>query len=138
MDVVRKVVLYVIAQLKEVSRKRLVRIMYLIDRELYYVAGFTLFDWKLVLGGLKSLDVYGVADVLMDLGYLDEVVMDNDIVYRLRSESVKVKLHKQLKDVVDKVLEKVKDVKDLEDYVLKMLDPNVVEGELMKVVKAST
>jgi hypothetical protein len=64
------------------------------------------------------------------------VVGDKDIVYRFRRESVEVKLHKQLRDVVDKVLEKVEGVENLEEYVLKVLDRNVVEGELMKVVKA--
>jgi len=134
-DVVRKVVLYVVAQLKEVDVKRLMYVMYLVDRELYYVAGFTLFGWKFTFGGLRSFDVYNVADELMDLGYLDKVVGDKDVVYRFRRGSVEVKLHKQLKDVVDKVLEKVGGVEDLEEYVLKVLDRNVVEGELMKVVK---
>ena len=138
MDVVRKAVLYVVAQLREVDAKRLMYVMYLIDRELYYVAGFTLFSWKFTFGGLRSFDVYDVADELADLGYFDKVVGDKDIAYRLRREFAKVKLHKQLKDVVDRVLEKVKGVENLEEYVLKMLDPNVVEGELMKAVKAST
>jgi hypothetical protein len=111
-------------------------VMYLIDRELYYVAGFTLFSWKFVFSGLRSFDVYDAADELTDLGYLDKVVGDKDIVYRFRRESVEVKLHKQLRDVVDKVLEKVGGVENLEEYVLKVLDRNVVEGELMKVVKA--
>ena len=134
-DVVRKAVLYVVTQLKEVDVRKLMYVMYLIDRELYYVAGFTLFSWKFTFGGLRSFDVYDVADELADLGYFDKVVGDKDIVYRLRRES-EVKLHKQLKDVVDRVLEKVKGVENLEEYVLKMLDPNVVEGELMKAVKA--
>jgi hypothetical protein len=135
-DVVRKVVLYVVAQLKEVDVKRLMYVMYLIDRELYYVAGFTLFSWKFVFSGLRSFDVYDVADELTDLGYLDKVVGDKDIVYRLRRESVEVELHKQLKNVVDKVLEKVEGMENLEEYVLKVLDRNIVEGELTKVVKA--
>ena len=137
MDVVRKVVLYVVAQLKEVDRKRLMYVMYLIDRELYYVAGFTLFSWKFTFSGLRSFDVYDVADELTDLGYFDKVVGDKNIVYMLRRESVKIKLYKQLKDIIDKVLEKVRSVENLEEYVLKVLDQNVVEGELMKVVKAS-
>jgi len=135
-DVVRKVVLYVVARLKEVDVRRLMYVMYLVDRELYYVAGFTLFSWKFTFGGLRGFDVYDVADELADLGYLDKVVEDKDIVYRFRRESVEVKLHKQLRNVVDKVLEKVEGVEDLGEYVLKMLDQNVVEGELMKVVKA--
>ena len=70
MDVVRKVVLYVVAKLGEVDVKRLMYLMYLIDRELYYVAGFTLNDWKYIFSGLRSFDVYDVADELVDLGYL--------------------------------------------------------------------
>jgi len=126
-DVVRKVVLYVVAQLKEVDVKRLMYVMYLVDRELYYVSGFTLFSWKFVFSGLRSFDVYDVADELTDLGYLDKVVGDKDIVYRFRRESVEVELHKQLRDVVDKVLEKVRGVEDLGEYVLKLIDPNVVK-----------
>ena len=64
MDVVRKAVLYVVKRLGEVDVKRLMYVMYLIDRELYYVAGFTLFSWKFTFGGLRSLDVY---DVLADM-----------------------------------------------------------------------
>ena len=127
MDVVRKVVLYVVAQLKEVDVKRLMYVMYLIDRELYYVAGFTLFSWKFVFSGLRSFDVYDAADELTDLGYLDRVVGDEDVVYRFRREGVEVELPKQLRDVVDKVLEKVGGVEDVEEHVLKLIDPNVVE-----------
>jgi hypothetical protein len=52
MDVVRRTVLYVAMRLGEFDVKRLMYIMYLIDRELYYVAGFTLFEWKFVFSGL--------------------------------------------------------------------------------------
>jgi len=127
MDVVRRVILYVVARLKEVDVKRLMYVMYLVDRELYYVAGFTLFSWKFTFGGLRSFDVYDVADELTDLGYFDKVVGDKDIVYRFRRESVEVELHKQLKDVVDKVLGKVRDVEDLGEYVVKLIDPNIVK-----------
>ena len=116
-----------VARLKEVDVKRLMYIMYLIDRELYYVAGFTLFSWKFTYGGLRSFDVYDVADELTDLGYLDRVVGDEDVVYRFRREGVEVELMKQLRDVVDKVLEKVGGVEDVEEHVLKLIDPNVVE-----------
>ena len=126
-DVVRKVVLYVVVRLKEVDVRRLMYVMYLIDRELYYVAGFTLFSWKFTFGGLRSFDVYDVADELTDLGYFDKVVGDKDVVYRFRRESVEVELHKQLKDVVDKVLEKVRGVEDLGEYVVKLIDSNVVK-----------
>ena len=127
MDVVRRVILYVVARLKEVDVKRLMYVMYLVDRELYYVAGFTLFSWKFTFGGLRSFDVYDVADELTNLGYFDKVVGDKDIVYRFRRESVEVELHKQLKDVVDKVLGKVRDVEDLGEYVVKLIDPNIVK-----------
>jgi len=126
-DVVRKVVLYVVARLKEVDVRRLMYVMYLVDRELYYVAGFTLFSWKFTFGGLRSFDVYDVADELTDLGYFDKVVGGKDVVYRFRRESVEVELHKQLRDVVDKVLEKVRDVEDLGEYVVKLIDPNIVK-----------
>lgn len=127
MDVVKKTVLYVASRVRVFDVKRLMYIMYLVDRELYYVAGFTLFSWRYVLSGLRSFDVYDVVDGLVDLGYLDKVVNDNNIVYRFRREEVKVELPKQLKDVVDKVLVKVEGVVDLEEYVVKMIDTNVVE-----------
>jgi len=126
-DVVRKVVLYVVAQLKEVDVKRLMYVMYLIDRELYYVAGFTLFSWKFVFSGLRSFDVYDAADELTDLGYLDKVVGDRDVVYRFRREGVDVDVPRQLKEVIDKVLEKVGGVEDLGEYVLKLINPNIVK-----------
>ncbi|MFZ8811075.1 MAG: hypothetical protein ACO2PN_23580 [Pyrobaculum sp.] len=127
MDVVRKTVLYVVVRLGEVDVKRLVYIMYLVDRELYYVAGFTLFDWMYVFSGLRSFDVYDVADELVDLGYFEKEVKDSNIVYRFRREGVEVELHRQLKDVVDKVLEKVEGGVNLEGCVLKLIDPNVVK-----------
>jgi len=125
-DVVRKTVLYVVARLGEVDVKRLMYLMYLIDRELYYVAGFTLFEWKYVFSGLRSFDVYDVADDLVDLGYLEKEVKDRDIVYRIRGER-RVELPKQLRDVVDKVIEKVKGVENLEELISKLIDPNIVE-----------
>jgi hypothetical protein len=126
-DLVRKVVMYVVAQLKEVDVKRLMYVVYLVDRELYYLCGFTWFTWRYVFSGLRSFDVYDVADELVDLGYLDKEVKEADVVYRFVREGVEVELPKQLKDVVDKVLEKVKDVKDLEEYVLKRIDLNIVK-----------
>jgi hypothetical protein len=127
MDVVRRVVLYVVARLGEVDVKRLMYIMYLVDRELFYVAGFTLFLWRYTFGGLRSFDVYDVADELADLGYFDKVVEGKDIVYRLRRREVEVELHRQLRDVVDKVLVKVEGDVNLEEYVVKNVDPNVVK-----------
>jgi len=126
-DLVRKVVLYMVAQLGEVDVKRLMYLAYLVDRELYYLCGFTLFPWRFVYSGLRSFDVYDVADVLVDLGYLDKVVKDSGVVYRFRREEVKFKLPSQLKDVVDKVLEKARGVDNLEEHVLKRIDPNIVD-----------
>jgi hypothetical protein len=102
-------------------------ILYLVDREVYYVAGFTLFEWRFVFSGLRSFDVYDVVDVLTDLGYLDKEASGVGIVYRFRREEVEVELPKQLKDVVDKVLEKVKGDSNLEGYITKLIDPNVVK-----------
>ena len=127
MDLVRKVVLYMVAQLGEVDVKRLMYLAYLVDRELYYLCGFTLFPWRFVYSGLRSFDVYDVADVLVDLGYFDKEVKDSGVVYRFRREEVKFKLPSQLKDVVDKVLEKARGVDNLEEYVLKLIDLNIVD-----------
>ena len=127
MDVVRRVVVYVVARLGEVDVRRLMYIMYLVDRELFYVAGFTLFLWRYTFGGLRSFDVYDVADELVDLGYFDKVVEGRDIMYRLRRKEVEVELHRQLRDVVDKVLMKVEGDVNLEEYVARNIDPNVVK-----------
>jgi len=126
MDISKKVVLYMVSQLGEVDVKRLMYLVYLVDRELYYLCGFTLFPWKFVFSGLRSFEVYNVVDELVDIGYVDKVVNDS-VVYRLRREDVKVELPKPLKDVVDKVFEKTRGVDNLEEYVLKFIDPNVVE-----------
>jgi len=119
-----------VAQLGEVDVKRLMYLAYLVDRELYYLCGFTLFEWRFVYSGLRSFDVYDVADELVDLGYLDKEVEDSDIVYRFRREEVKFELPSQLKDVVDKVLEKTRGVDgvvELEEHVLKRIDLNIVD-----------
>ena len=131
MDIVRKVVLYVASMLGEFDVKRLMYLLYLVDRELFYLCGFTLFEWRFVYSGLRSFDVYDVADELVDLGYLDKEVRENDVVYRFSSEEVKFELHSQLKDVVDKVLEKTRgidELEQLEEHVLKRIDPNIVAG----------
>ena len=127
MDLVRKVVLYVVAQLGEVDVKRLMYLAYLVDRELYYLCGFTLFPWRFVYGGLRSFDVYDVADVLVDFGYLDKEVKEKGVVYRFSREEVRFELPSQLKNVVDKVLEKTRGVDNLEEYVLKLIDLNIVK-----------
>ena len=111
--------LYVVAQLGEVDVKRLMYLAYLVDRELYYLCGFTLFPWRFVYGGLRSFDVYDVADVLVDFGYLDKEVKEKGVVYRFSREEVRFELPSQLKNVVDKVLEKTRGVDNLEEYVLK-------------------
>lgn len=121
--------LYVASRLGEFDVKRLMYLLYLVDRELFYLCGFTLFSWRFVFSGLRSFDVYDVADELVDLGYLDKE-MKESIVYRFVRERVKFELPRHLKDVVDKVLEKTKGIDELaqlEEHVLKRLDPNVVE-----------
>jgi hypothetical protein len=128
-DLVRRTVLYVASRLGEFDVKRLMYLLYLVDRELFYLCGFTLFSWRFVFSGLRSFDVYDVADELVDLGYLDKE-MKESIVYRFVRERVKFELPRHLKDVVDKVLEKTKGIDELaqlEEHVLKRLDPNVVE-----------
>jgi len=120
-----------VAQLGEVDVRRLMYLLYLVDRELFYLCGFTLFEWRFVYSGLRSFDVYDVVDELVDLGYLDKVVRENDVVYRFRREEVRFELSSQLKDVVDKVLEKTRGIDELaqlEEHVLKRIDPNIVAG----------
>jgi len=122
-------VLYVVAQLGEVDVKRLMYLLYLVDRELYYLCGFTLFYWRFVYSGLRSFDVYDIVDELVDLGYLDKVVRDSGVVYRFMRER-KIDLPKHLKDIVDKVLEKTRGIDgvvELEEHVLKRIDPNIVD-----------
>ena len=134
MDLVRKVVLYAASRLGEFDVKRLMYLMYLVDRELFYLCGFTLFYWKFVYSGLRSFDVYDIADELVDLGYLDKEVKES-VVYRFVHERVNIELHKHLKDVVDKVIEKTKGIDEiavLEEHVLKRLDPDIVEIEGLK------
>jgi len=129
-DLVKKVILYVAQQLGEVDVRRLMYLLYLVDRELYYLCGFTLFEWRFVYSGLRSYDVYDVADELVDFGYLDKVVKDSGIVYRFRRER-KIDLTKHVKDIVDKVLEKTRGIDELaqlEEHVLKRIDPNIVAG----------
>jgi hypothetical protein len=125
-DAAKKVVLYVVKKLGEVDMKRLMHLMYLIDRELFYLCGFTLFSWRVTLFRVRSFDVYDAADYLVDAGYLDKEVKDSAIVYKIRRE-VEVKLPKQLRDVVDKVLEKAEGVDNLEEHIVKLIDPNIAE-----------
>jgi len=124
-------VLYVASRLGEFDVKRLMYLLYLVDRELFYLCGFTLFEWRFVYSGLRSYDVYDVADVLVDLGYFDKVVKDSGVVYRFMRER-KIDLPtKHLKDIVDKVLEKTRGIDELaqlEEHVLKRIDPNIVAG----------
>ena len=124
MDVVKKMVIYTVSKLGEVDVKRLTYIMYLVDRELYYLCGFTLFEWRLSLSGLRSFDIYNTVDELEAAGYLEREVRDDAIVYRARRS---VEPPKQIRDVVYKVVEKVKGVDYVFNYILKFIDPNVVE-----------
>jgi len=124
-------VLYVASRLGEFDVKRLMYLMYLVDRELFYLCGFTLFEWRFVYSGLRSFDVYEVADELVDLGYLDKSLSnEGGMIYRFMRERVKFELPKHVRDVVDKVLEKTKGIDEiavLEEHVLKRLDPDIVE-----------
>jgi len=122
-------VLYVASRLGEFDVKRFMYLLYLIDRELFYLCGFTLFEWRFVYSGLRSYDVYDIADELVDFGYLDKVVKDSGVVYRFMRER-KIDLPKHVKDIVDKVLEKTRGVDELaqlEEHVLKRIDPNIVD-----------
>ena len=117
--------LYVASRLGEFDVKRLMYMIYLVDRELFYLCGFTLFEWRFVYSGLRSFDVYDVVDELVGL-YLDKVVRDSGVVYRFMRER-RVDLPKHVKDIVDKVLEKTRGIDNLEEYVLKLIDLNIVD-----------
>jgi hypothetical protein len=124
-DVVKKVVLYVVKKRREVDVLTLMHLLYLVDRELFYSCGMTLFSWQMMTVGVHSFDVFNVADSLVDGSYLDKDLKGSRIVYRLKREMY-IELPRRLKEIVDKVLEEAEGVGDLERHVLELIDLNIV------------
>jgi len=81
-DVRQRLIAYVLSR-RSMARTKLMKILYLIDRELYMRRGFTVFQWKLYKYGPFSRGVLDTLDELEDEDVVEAVVEGDALVYRL-------------------------------------------------------
>jgi hypothetical protein len=86
------------------GRRRLVKLLYLIDRELCGRFCCAMFSWKLYRYGPTSREVLNALDDLLDRDVVDVVATSDDVVYRLVSATA-AGLPRGVRKAADKVLE---------------------------------
>jgi len=86
------------------ARTKLMKLLFLIDRELYQRFGATVFRWKMYKYGPFSREVLDVLDDMDVYGSVVAKVTDDAIIYELAS-TAPVELPQEVKEVADKILE---------------------------------
>jgi len=86
------------------ARTKLMKLLFLIDRELYRRFGATVFRWKMYRYGPFSREVLDVLDDMEVYGSVVAKVTDDAIIYELAS-TAPVELPQVVKETADKILE---------------------------------
>ena len=86
------------------ARTKLMKLLFLIDRELYQRLGSTVFRWKMYKYGPFSREVLDVPDDMEIDGFVVAKVADDAIIYEL-SSTAPVELPQEVKEVADQILE---------------------------------
>ncbi len=85
------------------ARTKLMKLLFLIDRELHRRFGSTVFRWKLYKYGPFSREVLDVLDDMEIDGFLAAKVTDDAIIYELAS-TAPVELPQEVKEAADQIL----------------------------------
>jgi hypothetical protein len=85
-------------------RTKLMKLLFLIDRELYRRYGAAVFRWKMYKYGPFSREVLDVLDDMEVYGSVVAKVTDDAIIYELAS-TAPVELPQKVKEVADQILE---------------------------------
>jgi len=86
------------------ARTKLMKLLFLIDRELHRRFGSTVFRWKMYKYGPFSREVLDVLDDMEVYGSVVAKVTDDAIIYELAS-TAPVELPQEVKEVADQILE---------------------------------
>jgi uncharacterized protein YwgA len=86
------------------ARTKLMKLLFLIDRELHRRFGSTVFRWKMYKYGPFSREVLDVLDDMEIDGFVAAKVTDDAIIYELAS-TAPVELPQGVKEVADQILE---------------------------------
>ena len=97
------VVTYVLSKLKKCGRTKLMRLLYLIDRELAQRGYEPLFNWVLWWYGPFSRDVLDVLELLENLGLIYSIPSKYGKIYALDVED-NIVLDKELREIIDQIL----------------------------------
>ncbi|AKT34640.1 Protein of unknown function (DUF4065) [Pyrobaculum sp. WP30] len=85
-------------------RTKLMKLLFLIDRELYQRFGATMFRWKMYKYGPFSREVLDVLDDMEVDGFVVAKVTDDAIIYELAS-TAPAELPQEVKKAADQILE---------------------------------
>jgi len=86
------------------ARTKLMKLLFLIDRELYRRFGATVFRWKMYKYGPFSREVLDILDDMEVYGSVVAKVTDDAIIYELAS-TAPAELPQEVKEAADKILE---------------------------------
>ena len=86
------------------ARTKLMKLLFLIDRELHRRFGSTVFRWKMYKYGPFSREVLDVLDDMEIDGFVVAKVTDDAIIYELAS-TAPAELPQEVKETADKILE---------------------------------
>ncbi len=85
------------------ARTKIMKLLFLIDRELYQRFGATVFRWKMYKYGPFSREVLDVLDDMEVYGSVVAKVTDDAIIYELAS-TAPAELPQEVKEVADQIL----------------------------------
>lgn len=126
-DLTKKVMFYLIKKCKKVDRRKLMKLMFLIeyyDPEKNKVTLKRTLDNEFIIynHGLFSFDVYDLFLDMLERGEIEE--KDHEIKLSEKGKEIKIELTDDLKRKIDKIIKKFGDLssKDLEKVTLKLIN----------------
>jgi hypothetical protein len=117
-------IMYVLRRAGPTARAKLMKLLFLIDRELHRRYGAAAFRWKMYKYGPFSREVLDVLDAMEIYRSVEALAEDGDIVYVLTT-SAPADLPQEVKEVADQVLDEWgrKSLGELAAYVNSLIVP---------------
>jgi uncharacterized protein YwgA len=117
-------IIYVLRRVGSAPRRKLMKLLFLIDKELYNRFGVAVFHWKAYKYGPFSREVLDVLDAMELHRSVEGKVEDSDIVYELTT-TASADLPQEVREVADKILDEwsSRSVDELAEYVNAFITP---------------
>jgi uncharacterized protein YwgA len=118
------VVIHVLRRLGRTPRRKLMKLLFLIDRELHIRFGETAFRWRWYKYGPFSREVLNVLDAMELYGSLRSWAEEGDIIYELTT-TASPELPQEAREIADKIIDEWgrRSIDELAEYVNSLITP---------------